>query len=142
MEFLGSDISTVMDDRLLNETRPDAVIHTAALANLEECESNPEKGYRLNAEIPGILARLCERRSIRFVHISTDAVFGGTKKGAYKEEDKPNPQGVYAQTKLDGERAVQKANPLAIIARVNFYGWSLTNRRSLGEFFVNNLSEE
>ncbi|HEY5983183.1 MAG TPA: sugar nucleotide-binding protein, partial [Anaerolineales bacterium] len=40
-----------------------------------------------------------------------------------------------------GERAVQAANPQAIIARVNFFGWSLTNRRSLGEFFVNNLSE-
>ena len=141
MDFLGPDISAVIDDWLLNETRPDAVIHTAALANLEECESNPEKARRLNAEIPGILARLCERRSIRFIHISTDAVFDGTKKGSYIEEDEPDPQGIYSQTKLDGERAVQKANPQAIIARVNFYGWSLTNRRSLGEFFVNNLSE-
>ena len=142
MDFLSPNISTLIDDWLLNETRPDAIIHTAALANLDECESNPEKAHQLNAEIPGILARLCERRSIRFVHISTDAVFDGTKKGAYTEEDEPHPQGIYAQTKLDGEHAVQKANPQAIIARVNFYGWSLTNRRSLGEFFVNNLSEE
>jgi len=59
----------------------------------------------------------------------------------YTEEDQPNPPGVYSQTKLDGERAVQEANPEAIIARVNFYGWSLRGNRSLGEFFVNNLSE-
>ena len=63
------------------------------------------------------------------------------KEGAYTEDDEPNPQGVYSQTKLDGERAVLEVNPQAIIARVNFFGWSLTNRRSLGEFFVNNLSE-
>jgi dTDP-4-dehydrorhamnose reductase len=75
------------------------------------------------------------------MHLSTDAVFDGTKEGAYTEDDEPNPQGVYSQTKLDGERAVQEVNPQAIIARVNFFGWSLTNRRSLGEFFVNNLSE-
>ena len=142
MDFLGPDISTVIDDWLFRETRPDAVIHTAALANLEECESTPEKARYLNAEIPGMLARICERRSIRFIHISTDAVFDGTKEGAYTEEDGPNPQGVYSQTKLEGERAVQKANPQAVVARVNFFGWSLTNRRSLGEFFVNNLSEE
>jgi dTDP-4-dehydrorhamnose reductase len=142
VDLLGPDISTVIDNWLLNETRPDAVIHTAALANLEECESNPEKAHRLNAEIPGILARLCERRSIRFVHISTDAVFDGIKAGPYSEEDEPNPQGIYSQSKLDGERAVQQANAQAIIARVNFFGWSLTNSRSLGEFFVNNLSAE
>jgi dTDP-4-dehydrorhamnose reductase len=47
---------------------------------------------------------------------------------------------VYAQTKLDGERAVLTENPNAIVARVNFYGWSLGGRRSLAEFFFNNLT--
>ncbi len=126
---------------ILDSTRPDWLIHCAAMANLEECERHPEQAKKLNADVPAELAAACAKQSIKFVHLSTDAVFDGTKQGAYTEEDEPNPQNVYSQTKLDGERAVQQANPQAIIARVNFYGWSLAGQRSLGEFFVNNLSE-
>ena len=129
-------------DSIFNSAQPGAVINCAALANLEECEEYPDRASILNADIPGELAAACAERNIRFIHLSTDAVFDGTKEGFYTEGDEPDPQGVYAQTKLNGERAVQKANSQAIIARVNFYGWSLTNRRSLGEFFVNNLSQE
>ena len=126
---------------ILDKTQPDWLINCAALANLEECEKDPFQARRLNTELPGELALACEKRDIRFVHISTDAVFDGTKVGMYTEEDEPSPPGIYSQTKLDGERAVRQANPQAIIARVNFYGWSLGERRSLGEFFVTNLNE-
>jgi dTDP-4-dehydrorhamnose reductase len=128
-------------ESLIDSTRPEWLINCAALANLEACEEDPLQAKLLNADLPGALAVACAKRNIRFVHISTDAVFDGTKDGFYTEEDEPSPPGVYSQTKLDGERAVQQANPEAIIARVNFYGWSLGARRSLGEFFVNNLSE-
>ena len=129
-------------DSVLDTAQPDALINCAALANLEECEEYPDRARILNTDTPGELANACARRNINFVHLSTDAVFDGTKKGSYTEEDEPNPQGVYSQSKLDGERAVQQANAQALIARVNFFGWSLTNSRSLGEFFVNNLSAE
>ena len=125
----------------LDSTKPDWVINCAALANLEECEKHPDQAKILNVNLPRELADACAKRNIPFVHLSTDAVFDGTKDGAYTEEDEPNPLGMYSQTKLEGERAVQEVNPQAIVARVNFFGWSLTNRRSLGEFFVNNLSE-
>jgi dTDP-4-dehydrorhamnose reductase len=127
-------------DPALDATQPDGVINCAALANLEECEKHPGQARILNTELPRELAYACAKRNIKFVHLSTDAVFDGTRAGAYTEEDQPNPQGVYSQTKLDGEHAVLEANPKAIIARVNFFGWSLGGRRSLGEFFVNNLS--
>jgi dTDP-4-dehydrorhamnose reductase len=126
---------------MLDSTHPDWVINCAALANLEECEKFPEQAKILNTDLPRELALACAERNIKFIHLSTDAVFDGTKEGSYSEEDVPNPQGVYSQTKLDGERAVQSANPGAMIARVNFFGWSLGGWRSLGEFFVNNLSE-
>jgi dTDP-4-dehydrorhamnose reductase len=61
-------------------------------------------------------------------------------RGNYSEADSPNPINVYARTKLEGEIAVAHANPQVIIARVNLYGWSLTSKRSLGEFFFNHLS--
>ncbi len=127
---------------VIDATRPDWLINCAALADLEQCEEYPDRARILNSEIPHELAIICAKKDIRFVHISTDAVFDGTKEGIYTEEDDPSPPGIYSQTKLEGERAVGQANPQAIIARVNFFGWSLDGRRSLGEFFVHNLSEE
>jgi dTDP-4-dehydrorhamnose reductase len=128
-------------DSILDQARPDWLINCAALANLETCEENPNLARILNAEIPGELAHACVKKGVQFVHISTDAVFDGDKTDPYTEEDQPNPLGVYAKTKLGGERAVQAANAKAILARVNFFGWSLSGKRSLGEFFVKALSE-
>ncbi|MBE0410249.1 MAG: sugar nucleotide-binding protein, partial [Anaerolineales bacterium] len=61
------------------------------------------------------------------------------QRGDYTEDDIPNPLSVYARTKLEGEWAVADADPDAIIARVNLFGWSLTGKRSLAEWFLNNL---
>jgi dTDP-4-dehydrorhamnose reductase len=127
-------------DHILDTVKPDTVIHTAANANVDSCEMDPQGARRLNAELPGQLAQACAQRSIRLAHISTDAVFDGTKDGVYTETDEPNPPGVYAQTKLDGERNVLAVYPQAIVARVNFFGWSLSGTRSLSEFFFNRLS--
>ncbi len=125
----------------LDASQPDWVINCAALANLEECEKHPGQAKILNTDLPRDLAEACAQRNIEFIHLSTDAVFDGTQEDAYTEEDEPHPQGVYARTKLEGERAALEVNPQALIARVNFFGWSLGGRRSLGEFFFNNLSE-
>jgi len=125
--------------RLIDEVRPDAIIHTAANANVDACESDPEGARQLNANFPGELAELCARRGVRMIHISTDAVFDGTKDSPYIESDQPNPLSIYARTKLDGENAVLSGNSAAIVARVNFFGWSLSGERSLSEFFFNHL---
>jgi dTDP-4-dehydrorhamnose reductase len=128
-------------ESVLNSVRPDWLVNCAALTNLDICEEVPDLANALNTEVPGGLAAMCTERNIRFAHISTDAVFDGEKNTPYTEDDPPNPLGVYAQTKLDGERAVRAANPQAIIARVNFFGWSLSGKHSLSEFFVNHLRE-
>lgn len=126
-------------EAVLEQVKPDWVLHAAALASLDACEKDPALSRRLNAELPGEVAEACARRAVPVVHISTDSVFDGLR-GDYREEDAPNPQGTYASDKWAGERAVAAANPGAIIARVAFYGWSISGRRSLGEFFVNNLA--
>lgn len=125
-------------ENLLQQTKPDWVIHCAALANLEACEVNRKQAQQLNSWLPAELANHVARGGARLVHISTDAVFNG-RKGNYSEQDAPDPQSAYAETKLLGEQAVTHANPEAIIARVNFYGWSASARRSLAEFFFYNL---
>lgn len=128
-------------DHLLDQTRPQAVIHCAALADLEACEANPELAHRLNTDLPTQFADACRKRDVAFLHISTDAVFDGQKDGFYTEDDPPHPLSVYARTKVDSERAVLEVYPQAIVARVNFYGWSLRGKRSLAEFFITNLSQ-
>ena len=140
-EIVKADLlETGVCSRLLDEVRPDAVIHTAANAIIDACESDPEGARQINAEFPGQLAELCAKRNVRLIHISTDAIFDGMKDGIYTEDDIPNPLGVYAQTKLEGENAVLSVNPDAAVARVNFFGWSLSGKRSLSEFFINHLN--
>jgi dTDP-4-dehydrorhamnose reductase len=134
--FQQKPIDSILDDAL-----PDWLVNCAAMANLEECQEQPERARIINVEVPAQLAKACVERGVRFVHISTDAVFDGKKTDAYTEEDTPHPLAVYSQTKLDGEQATFTENPQALVARVNFFGWSLSNRHSLGEFFVNNLNE-
>jgi dTDP-4-dehydrorhamnose reductase len=125
---------------ILDSVRPDWLINCAALASLEDCENSPYLAGILNTDLPAKMARACRSRNVSFVHISTDAVFDGEKDGFYTEDDSPNPLGVYAKTKFDGERAVLEENKNAIVARVNFYGWSLSGKRSLAEFFHHNLT--
>ncbi len=124
----------------LDAAKPEAVIHCAALADVDSCEKEPELAARTNAELPGRIADACRRHSVRMLHVSTDAVFDGRKSGLYAETDSPNPLSTYARTKYAGEGAVLSLHPGAIVARVNFYGWSMSGRRSLAEFFVANLA--
>ena len=127
-------------ESILDAAQADWVVNCAALADLDVCEEEPDLAKQLNTDLPRRFARACKIRNIPFAHISTDAVFDGQKDGYYSEEDPPSPVGVYSKTKLDGEWAALTENPNAIVARVNFYGWSLNGRRSLAEFFYNNLT--
>lgn len=125
-------------ERILEVAQPDWVIHCAALANVDQCEREPNLAEKLNTDLPGKLSEYVSKGGARQLHVSTDAVFDGWH-GNYSETDSPNPLSIYARTKLEGEYAVQRANPDAIIARVNLYGWSVSGTRSLAEFFYNNL---
>jgi dTDP-4-dehydrorhamnose reductase len=127
-------------DRLLDEIAPEVIIHCAAIANVDDCESKPELALEVNSHLPGKIATAAASRHIKMVQISTDAVYDG-QKGDYQESELPNPLSVYARTKLDGEQAVLEANPQALVARVNFYGWSVSGKRSLAEWFVNAFTE-
>lgn len=123
---------------VIDQTKPDAVIHCAALANLDACEADLSMAWSLNADVPGAFAEAAKRAGIPFLHISTDAVFDG-RRGQYSETDVPYPTNNYARTKYLGEMKVSQAYPAAVIARVNLFGWSMSGKRSLAEFFFNNL---
>jgi len=127
-------------EKLVEEEKPDVILHCAAIANMEACEANPELAAEVNSVLPGRIAAVAHKHDVQMIQISTDAVFDGAK-GNYIEADAPNPLSVYARTKWEGENAVLEVNPQALVTRVNFYGWSVSGTRSLAEFFVNALSQ-
>ena len=123
------------------QTKPDILIHTAALINVEECEENPEEAKRLNTQVTAALADLCARHKIKMVYISTDAVFDGKEARLYSEEDVVNPPNVYGQTKLDGEAAALKY-PENLVLRTNIYGINIQKKQSFGEWIYHSLKED
>lgn len=125
--------------RLLDDAKPDWVIHCAALADMDACERQPEMAQYMNAALPGRLATEAAKRGLRFLHVSSDTVFDGAK-GDYREEDVPTPISVYGRTKRLSELAVKAAHPQALIVRPNLFGWSARGDHSLSEFFYNNLT--
>ena len=113
------------------------VINCTALADIEECESNPEMAYWINCELPGILSSISKSLDSKFVHISTDAVFDGSS-SFRRESEHPSPLSIYGKSKWDGEQLVLGNNPQSIVARVNFFGQS-NCKPSLFNFFFDNL---
>lgn len=113
------------------------VINCTAMADIEKCEFDPALAYWVNSELPGLLASISKSLDLKFVHISTDAVFDGSA-SFRTESENPSPLSVYGKSKLSGEQLVLEGNPESIVARVNFFGQS-SNKTSLFNFFFENL---
>ena len=97
--------------------QPDLIINAGAYTAVDQAESEASLAYAVNANAPTILAKSAEKIGARLLHISTDYVFDGKKHKPYTEEDEPNPLGVYGESKLAGERGVQKHSSNYIILR-------------------------
>jgi dTDP-4-dehydrorhamnose reductase len=93
------------------------LVNAAAYTNVERAEDDAETAYRVNEHGPRLLAAAARDAGVRFVHVSTDFVFDGTKDGAYTEDDAPAPLSVYGASKLAGEVAVAEEMPDALIVR-------------------------
>lgn len=112
---------------------PQLVINAAAYTAVDKAESEPEAARRGNAEGPGVLARACAQSGARLIHISTDFVFDGAASQPYPPEAATAPLGEYGRSKRDGELAVQRALPQALILRT---GWVYS---SFGNNFVKTM---
>ncbi len=86
---------------------PQAIINCVAYNDVDGAEMHQDIAYKLNAEVPGNLAKICKELRIILVHFSTNYVFDGAK-GEYDESDKPNPLSAYAQSKYQGELEIIK----------------------------------
>jgi dTDP-4-dehydrorhamnose reductase len=93
---------------VLARIKPDLVVHTAALPDIDYCETHPDEAHRVNVEGTQHVATATAAVGAGLVHISTDAVFDGKKAAPYLETDTTNPISVYGRSKLDAELAVQE----------------------------------
>ncbi|MCE9518390.1 MAG: dTDP-4-dehydrorhamnose reductase [Verrucomicrobia bacterium] len=98
----------------------DAVIYTAGITNVDECETNPRGATLCNTETPRAIAQVCAERGARFIHVSTDYVFKGDDPAPRKETDIAEPINVYGRSKLEGERAVLAVSPEFLVLRVSW----------------------
>jgi dTDP-4-dehydrorhamnose reductase len=99
---------------------PDIVVNAAAYTAVDAAEDHAGDAFAINTEGPGDAAEISAAAHIPFIHISTDYVFDGTKTSPYREDDPPNPLGVYGKSKLAGEKAVAAANPRHVILRTSW----------------------
>lgn len=127
---------------MFKEIKPDLVIHTAALVDVDYCEDHADEAWLTNVEGAENVACASKEVVAKMVYISTDSVFDG-RKGMYVEEDTPQPVNVYAMTKLEGERRVRCWLPNSMIVRTAFYGWatSSSGKVSLAQWIVTELKK-
>lgn len=108
---------------VVRKHRPDIIINPAAYTAVDKAEAEPELAHAINAVAPGILAEEAQKLGALLVHYSTDYVFDGSQTAPYTEEDVPNPQSVYGQSKLAGEEAVRASGCAQLILRTSWvYG--------------------
>jgi dTDP-4-dehydrorhamnose reductase len=93
---------------LLARAKPDIVVHTAAIPDIDECELHPDKAFRVNADATRELAAATDDLGAAFAFISTDAVFDGKSERPYVETDPVNPPSVYGRTKVSAEEYVSE----------------------------------
>lgn len=104
--------------QILDQEKPDAVIHGAAFISPIRCQEEPMKAMNVNIHGTANMVQNCHARNIRLVYISTDYVYKGDR-GLYHEEDELLPQNLYAWSKLGGECAV-KMYQNSLIIRTSF----------------------
>jgi len=103
-------------ERVVKQYQPDAIINTAAMTNVDACESDKKNCYALNVDSVKSLIKLSEQYNIQLIHLSTDFIFDG-ESGPYTEDDQPNPLSYYGQTKLEAEQLLQKSSCRWVILR-------------------------
>lgn len=116
------EIDLAADDFVekIRSYRPQVIINATAYTAVDRAESEPEIAMAINSRAPGMMAQEASKLGAALVHYSTDYVFDGAKGSDYLETDAPSPLGVYGQSKLEGELAVQHAGGAHLILRTSW----------------------
>jgi len=120
-ELIKADITDKESiSKVVISARPDAIIHAAAWTDVDGCEGDPDKAYKINALGSQNMAQLTNAMNIPFFYISTDFVFDGRKDSPYNEDDTTNPISAYGMSKLQGEELIKKSANKFFILRTSW----------------------
>lgn len=129
-EAIALDVEKPLESatRWLETWKPEIVVNCIAMSDVDRCESERLQAMRINAELPGALAKAARRHRAHLFHFSTDFVFDGKLRRPCRESDAPAPLSVYGESKLFGEKAIAGENPSHWIFRISWlYGGSQRN---------------
>jgi dTDP-4-dehydrorhamnose reductase len=142
-EFHALDITNQSSvEKIISKIKPDVVINTAAMTQVDQCETEREKCWQANVEAVRYLVEACQKNKAHLIHVSTDFIFDGSH-GPLDENEKPNPISYYGESKLGGEMEVQKSSiDWAILRTVLVYGVTKDMSRSNIVLWVKKSLEE
>lgn len=142
--YASLDITKLEEvEQVLAIYKPDAVIHTAAMTNVDQCETDHEGCDALNVKAVQYMVQTCEKHNIYLAHLSTDFIFNGDK-GPLTEEDQPDPISYYGESKLKAEQIVQSMKgKWSILRTVLVFGIvSDMSRSNIVLWVKNNLEQK
>jgi len=116
---------------------PSIIIHCASLTNVDQCESDPEITNKINVISTKNIVDIISDKDIKLVYISTDSVYDGIE-GHFSENDNINPLNYYGRSKYEGELEVLRKKE-SVVLRTNLFGWNIQNKKSLGEWILDEL---
>ncbi|AMM51610.1 dTDP-4-dehydrorhamnose reductase [Rufibacter sp. DG15C] len=121
--FVAMDVTNAEQvEEVISDTQPTHIIHTAAMTNVDDCESQRDECWKQNVDAVENLVKASERHGVHLIHVSTDFIFDG-ENGPYSEEAEGNPVNFYGETKLAAEELVkQAACKWAILRTVLVFG--------------------
>jgi dTDP-4-dehydrorhamnose reductase len=142
-EFISLDVTDPdAVEEVFARVRPDVVIHTAAMTQVDQCETDREACWNANVKATQYITDACLWHDIHLVHVSTDFIFDGSH-GPLEENEKPNPVNYYGESKLAAEQLIQKSQARwAILRTVLVYGITNDMSRSNIVLWVKNSIEQ
>ena len=126
---------------VVQDFKPQVLIHSASMTNVDQCEINKELARKVNLLGTRVIVESANGdNSIKLIYISTDSVYDGSK-GYFSETDKIKPLNYYGLSKYEGElECLKRSNSL--ILRTNIFGWNIQDKKSLGEWILGELKEK
>ena len=125
---------------IFGEAAPHAVVHAAAMTDVDGCELDPERAWAVNVAGTEHVVEACEQVGASLVHLSTEYVFDG-EAGPYVETDQPRPLSVYGKTKLASERVVARCGQRWAVARTTVvFGYAPRARHNFVLWLLDRLA--
>lgn len=126
-DFVKSIKLDITDTSKLKETltniRPDIIVNTCAISSVDYCENHKDEAKKINIDVVKDMVSISDSMGSKFVHLSSDSVFDGTKKTPYEEDDMPKPINFYGYTKMESEKIVLENTRNLVVRASVLYGW-------------------